>query len=118
MATSDHLQCVLNSFSCEAKSVKFWADYNDNDNDDNDDNDDYNFRVQKVRRREHPMLPAHAHFHTCESIGKNSRDQSLVCLLSVQTRQTVPPVSVSLLCISNGQRTVCDNLRHPSGTGY
>ena len=61
------------------------------------------------------MLPAHAHFHTCESIGKNSRDQSLVCLLSVQTRQTVPPVSVSLLCISNGQRTVCDNLRHPSG---
>lgn len=27
-------------------------------------------RTKKVRRREHPMIPAHSHFHTCESIGE------------------------------------------------
>ena len=27
-----------------------------------------------MRRREHPMLPAHSHFHTCESIGESSDD--------------------------------------------
>ena len=26
-------------------------------------------RTKKIRRREHPMIPAHSHFHTCESIG-------------------------------------------------
>jgi len=29
------------------------------------------YKTKKVsRRREHPMIPAHAHFHTCESIGE------------------------------------------------
>ena len=27
-------------------------------------------RKRKRRRLEHPMLPSHAHFHTCESIGE------------------------------------------------
>ena len=27
-------------------------------------------RKQKRRRLEHPMIPSHAHFHTCESIGE------------------------------------------------
>jgi hypothetical protein len=27
-------------------------------------------RNRKRRRSEHPMLPSHAHFHTCESIGE------------------------------------------------
>jgi hypothetical protein len=27
------------------------------------------YKRKKLRRREHPMLPAHSHFHTCESIG-------------------------------------------------
>jgi len=28
------------------------------------------YRRKKYMRREHPMLPPHAHFHTCESIGE------------------------------------------------
>jgi len=28
------------------------------------------FRRKKYIQREHPMLPAHSHFHTCESIGE------------------------------------------------
>ena len=35
------------------------------------------FRTKKLRRREHPMIPAHSHFHTCESIGKNIRTHKL-----------------------------------------
>jgi len=27
-------------------------------------------RKRKRRKVEHPMLPSHAHFHTCESIGE------------------------------------------------
>jgi len=28
------------------------------------------YKTKKLRRREHPMIPAHSHFHTCESIGE------------------------------------------------
>ena len=34
-----------------------------------------------MRRREHPMLPAHSHFHTCESIGESSEDPFIVFIV-------------------------------------
>ena len=30
-----------------------------------------------MRRREHPMLPAHSHFHTCESIGESRANHKI-----------------------------------------
>jgi len=34
------------------------------------------YKRKKMRRREHPMLPAHSHFHTCESIGERFANSS------------------------------------------
>ena len=34
-----------------------------------------------MRRREHPMLPAHSHFHTCESIGESSDHPFIVFIV-------------------------------------
>lgn len=35
-------------------------------------------RKRKRRRLEHPMLPSHAHFHTCESIGERFATSSSI----------------------------------------
>ena len=40
-------------------------------------------RKQKRRRLEHPMIPSHAHFHTCESIGERFATSSSMDSVSI-----------------------------------
>ncbi len=41
-------------------------------------------RKRKRRRLEHPMLPSHAHFHTCESIGERFATSSSMDSVIIQ----------------------------------
>jgi hypothetical protein len=46
-------------------------------------------RNRKRRRLEHPMLPSHAHFHTCESIGERFATSSSMDSVSRSFRQFI-----------------------------
>ncbi len=52
-------------------------------------------RKQKRRRPDHPMLPSHAHFHTCESIGERFATSSSMDSVRNMDRPYSPPVRKS-----------------------
>ena len=57
-----------------------------------------------MRRREHPMLPAHSHFHTCESIGESSddplvgKDDHVYCLSSMCCKRSSATYAPQSIC--------------------
>ena len=46
-------------------------------------------RKRKRRRLEHPMIPSHAHFHTCESIGERFATSSSMDSVSIFAGESV-----------------------------